>query len=202
MAIQNRNNISLGLGNLELGTYNTADSPVFEAYSDVGAIKTELTIAHTREVLDFESGRPLVTILQEVIREKVIVTATLAELTVASLKMALGQAAISSGTIPTFLDGTSQTLSGTLQSGKTSVVAGTLLKFGGIPTHAYVGLKFTHVKANGKRHVFEGYKASPSGELTLPFRETDWNLYQCVFRLLADTDKDAGEQYYQLFIEQ
>ena len=199
MAIVNKNNISLGLGNLELGTYT---NDVFDAYVDVGAIKTELTIAHTREVLDFESGRPLVTILQEVIRERVVITATLAELTVASLKMSLGQAAITSGTIPTFLDGSSQALSGTLQTGLTDVVSGNLLKFGGIPTHAYVGLRFTHRKAGGKRHVFEGYKASPLGELTVPFRETDWNLYQCQFRLLADTTKDAGEQYYQLFIEQ
>jgi hypothetical protein len=199
MAIVQKNNISLGLGNLELGEYT---NDVFGAYVDVGAIKTELTIAHTREVLDFESGRPLVTILQEVIRERVVVTATLAELSVATLKMALGQAAITSGTIPTFLDGTSTALSGTLQTGLTAVTSGNLLKFGGIPTHAYVGLRFTHRKASGKRHVFEGYKASPTGELTLPFRETDWNLFQCGFRLLADTTKAAGEQYYQLFIEQ
>jgi hypothetical protein len=167
----------------------------------VGAIKTELTIAHTREVLDFESGRPLVIILQEVIREKVTIVATLAELSVATLKMALGQSVVTSGTVPTFLDGTSTALSGTLQTGLTAVVTGNLIEFGGIPTHAYVGLRFTHVKADGKRHIFEGYKASPSGELTLPFRETDWNLYQVTFRLLADTTKTAGKQYYQLHIE-
>lgn len=201
MAIVNKKNISLGLGNLELGAYDEA-TDVFTAYTDIGAIKAELTIANTREVLDFESGRPLVTILQEVIREKVVITATLAELTVATLKMAMGQAATSVGVIPTFMDGTSSALSGTLAPGLSAVVSGDILKFGGIPTHAYVGLRFTHRKASGKRHVFEGYKASPMGELTLPFRETDWNLYQVTFRLLADTSKAAGEQYYQLFIEQ
>jgi hypothetical protein len=200
MPIISKNNISLGLGNLELGTYN-AITGLFETYTDVGAIKTELTIAHTREVLDFESGRPLVIILQEVIREKVTIVATLAELSVATLKMALGQSVVTSGTVPTFLDGTSTALSGTLQTGLTAVVTGNLIEFGGIPTHAYVGLRFTHVKADGKRHIFEGYKASPSGELTLPFRETDWNLYQVTFRLLADTTKTAGKQYYQLHIE-
>lgn len=199
MAIINKNNISLGIGNLELGTYV---NDVFEAYVDVGAIKAEVNIAHTREVLDFESGRPLVTILQEVIRERVLVSATLAELTVATLKMALGQGNISSGTIPTFLDGTSTALSGTLAPGLTDVASGQILKFGGTPTHAYVGLRFTHLKQNGKRHIFEGYKASPNGDLAVPFRESDWNLYQVGFRLLADTTKDAGEQYYQFFIEQ
>jgi hypothetical protein len=199
MAIVNKNNISLGLGNLELGTYT---DEVFDNYVDVGAIKAELTIAHTREVLDFESGRPLVTILQEVIRERVVITATLAELSVASLKNCLGQASVTSGTIPTFLDGTQTTLSGNLTAGLTAVVSGNLIKFGGVATHAYVGLRFTHVKSTGKRHVFEGYKASPLGELTLPFRETDWNLFQVQFRLLADTEKTGGEQYYQLHIEQ
>jgi hypothetical protein len=198
MPIQNKNNISLGIGNLELGTYT---NDVFDAYTDIGAIKSEVNIAITREVLDFESGRPLVTILQEVIRERVVVTATLAEVTMATLKMALGQGNITSGTIPTFLDGTSQALRGTLQTGKTDVTSGTLLKFGGVPTHAYVGLRFTHVKADGKRQIMEGYKASPSGDLTLPFREADWNIYQVSFRLLADTTKTAGEQYFQLFAE-
>jgi hypothetical protein len=198
MPIINKNNISLGIGNLELGDYV---EDVFSAYQDVGAIKSEVNIATTREVLNFESGRPLVTIVQEVIRENVVVSATLAEVAVATLKMALGQGAITSDTIPTFLDGTSVALRGNLQTGTTAVTTGTLLKFGGTPTHAYVGLRFTHVKANGKRQIFEGYKASPSGDLSLPFRESDWNLYSVSFRLLADTTKSAGEQYFQLFIE-
>jgi len=199
MPIINKNNISLGIGNLEFGDYV---NDVFTSYVDVGAIKSEVNIEHTREVLDFESGRPLVVILQEVIRERVTLTATLAELTVATLKSALGQGNITSNTIPTFLDSTSVALKGTLETGTSPVTSGNLLKFGGIATHNYVGIRFTHVKANGKRQIFEGYKASPSGTLTLPFRESDWNLYQVSFRLLADTSKPAGEQYYQLFIEQ
>ena len=74
MAIINKNNISLGIGSLELGEYS---DDVFQSYVDVGAIKSEVSFAHTREVLDFESGRPLVTILQDVIRERVVVTAPL-----------------------------------------------------------------------------------------------------------------------------
>jgi len=199
MPIQNKDNISLGIGNLELGSYT---NDVFDAYADVGAIKSEVTIEHNREVLDFEAGRPLVTILQEVIRESVTVSATLAELNLATLKMALGQGNITSGTTTSFLDGTQTALLGTLQTGKTQVLSGTLFKFGGVPTHAYVGLRFTHVKANGKRQIFEGFKASPSGQLSMPFRESDWNLMAASFRLLADTTRPAGEQYYQFLIEQ
>lgn len=198
MPINEKKNISLGLGALEFGEYI---NDVFQTYHDVGAIKSELTIEHNREVLDFETGRPLVVILQEVVREQVTITATLAEIKLATIKMALGQGVLGSGSIPVFLDGTSNALRGTLQAGTTPVTSGTIMKFGGVPSHAYIGLRFTHQKANGKRVIFEGYKASPMGNLSLPFRETDWNLYQVQFRLLADTCRVQGEQYYQIFIE-
>lgn len=198
MPIGEKKNISLGLGALEFGDYV---NDVFSSYVDVGAIKSELTIEHNREVLDFETGRPLVVVLQEVVREQVTITATLAEIKLATIKQALGQGIVGNGSIPVFLDGSSTALRGTLQAGTTPVTSGTLMKFGGIPTHAFIGLRFTHPKADGTRIIFEGYKASPMGNLTLPFRETDWNLYEVQFRLLADTCRPQGEQYYQLFIE-
>src|SRR5277367_3982662 len=123
MAIQDRRQISLGLGNLEFGTYN-ANTNVFQGYTDIGAIKSEVTIDTQREVLDFESGRPLITIIQEVVREKVMVKATLAEVNMATIKMALGQGNIYSNTVPTFLDGSSSALLGTLQPGYTLVGSG------------------------------------------------------------------------------
>lgn len=198
MPIQNRNSISLGIGTLEFGDFI---NNVFDAYTDVGAIKSEVSIAIQREVLDFETGRPLVTIIQEVIREKVMVKATLAEINLATIKMSLGQGNVYSGSIPTFLDGTSMAPYGTLQPGKSAVTSGTLLKFGGLAAIAYIGIRFTHVRSDGARHIFEGYRASPTGNLTLPFKETDWNMFDAEFRLLADTCRTAGEQYFQLFIE-
>ena len=158
-------------------------------------------IEHDRVVLDFETGRPLLVIKQEVIREKVMVKVTLAELSLATIRQALGTGNITTSTTPVFLDGTSSALFGTLQPGKAAVVPGSLMKMGGLPTHNHVGLRFTHRKATGDRHIFEGYKASPSGKLSLPFKETEWTQYECEFRLLADTTKAAGEQYYQMFIE-
>lgn len=198
MAIVNRNLISLGIGNIEFGEYV---NDVFSSYVDIGAIKSEVSIAVQREVLDFESGRPLVTIVQEVIREKVMIKASLAEFNLNTIRLALGQGNVGSGSIPTFLDATSTALRGTLQPGKTAVTSGTILKFGGTATHAYIGIRFTHVKADGARQIFEGYKASPTGNLALPFKEADWNLYEVEFRLLADTCRPAGEQYFQLFQE-
>lgn len=198
MPINNQNAIDLGLGALEFGNYVNS---VFSSYSDVGAIKSELSIDIEREVLSFESGRPLITIVQQVIREKVMIKATLAELNMAVVKQVLGQGDVFSGSVPTFLDGSQTALRGNLQTGYTAVQSGTLLKFGGLPTIAYIGLRFTHQRADGGRIIFEGYRASPMGKLTLPFKEADWNLYEVQFNLLANTCQPAGEQYFQLFEE-
>jgi hypothetical protein len=198
LPIVNSDNIDLGLGALEFGSYVGG---VFSTYTDVGAIKTELSIEHDREVLDFETGRPLVVIKQEVIREKVTIKAMLAEISLATMTQALGAGTITTSVVPAFLDGSSSALLGTLQTGKSQVVAGTLLSFGGLPTNAFIGLRFTHLKADGHRHIFEGYKASPTGKLTLPFSEEKWSMYDAEFRLLADTSLPAGSQYYQMFVE-
>lgn len=198
MPVNNLNAIDLGLGALEFGNYVNS---VFNAYGDVGAIKSELSIDIQREVLGFETGRPLITIVQQVIREKVMIKATLAELNMATVKQVLGQGNVYSGSVPTFLDGSQNALRGNLQAGYTAVQSGTLFKFGGLPTIAFIGLRFTHQRADGGRIIFEGYRASPMGKLTLPFKEADWNLYEVEFSLLANTCNAAGEQYFQLFEE-
>ncbi len=201
MPVVNKNNITLGLGNLEFGDYvTTGPVPVFQGYHDVGAIKSELSVEINREIKEFETGRPLIVILQECIRESVMVKCQLAEMAMATIKESLGQGVITTGTT-SFLDGTNTALGGTLAPGYTPVVSGTLLQFGGVPTHAFVGLRFTHLKADGNRQIFEGYYASPTGALTLPFRETDWSVYDVTFRLLANTALPAGQQYFQFFKE-
>jgi hypothetical protein len=199
MAVVDKNNIALGIGNVEFGSYSTAGA--FIGYTDIGAIKTEVNMEHNREVKEFETGRPLVIIKQEVIRESVILKFTFAELNLGTIKSTLGQGVITTSVLPTFLDGSSTALSGTLQTGTTSVMSGALYKFGGLPTLTTIGIRFTHVKSNGMRQVFEGYIASPKGTLTLPFKETDWNLFEATFQLLANTALPAGQQYYQFFIE-
>ncbi len=198
MPIVNKANISLGLGTLEFGNYV---NNVFQGYTDVGAIKSEASIETNREVKDFETGRPMVVVVQEVIRESVTFKATLAEVNLAIIKQSLGQGNVTSSVTTSFLDGSQTAPTGFLQAGNTSIVQGTLFTFGGLPTHAFIGLRFTHAMASGNRHIFEGYYASPMGQLTLPFRETDWNLYEVSFRMLANTTLPAGSQYYQFFKE-
>jgi hypothetical protein len=191
MPVIDKKKIQLGLGALEFGAYT---NDVFGAYEDVGAIKSRLDIMIEREVLDFETGRPLLVVKQDVVRERVSVRATLAEIKLANIKAVLGQGVLTSSVVPTFLDGTQNAMRGNLQAGTTSVAPGTLLKFGGLPTHAYIGLRFTHARSEDeKRTIWEFYKASPTGSLGVPFNETDWNLMDVEFRVLADTTKAAED---------
>lgn len=197
----NTDNISLGLGTLEFGTYDT--NGVFTSYSFVGAIKAEGTMTYQRNILPFETGRPLLMVKQQATQEQFMVQFTLAEVTVANIKNSLGAGTQSSSVIPVFLDATSNAPVGDLTSSITAVTTADILKFGGQCDVNTIGLRFTHELSctSGTRQILEVYKASPVGNLALPFRETDWNLYQVEFRSLADTTKPAGQQYCQFVIE-
>jgi hypothetical protein len=193
-------NISLGLGILEFGDF-TADA--FVAYRDVGAIKTTLNLTLTREISGFETGRPLVMVKHEVIRETAQLAATLAEITAANLKSALGGGVLSSSVTPTFLDGTAVAPKGDLTDSNTAVGISDITKFGGQCDLNRLAIRFTHLKSctSGKRHVLEIYRAIPTGTLTLPFSETDWNQFEVTFECHADTTRPAGEQILQFVNE-
>jgi hypothetical protein len=198
----NTDNISLGLGTLEFGTYDM--NGAFTAYGFVGAIKAEGTMTYQRTILPFTTGRPLLAVKQQTTEEQFQIQFTLAEVTVANIKNSLGAGSVTSSVIPVFLDGTSNAPVGDLTSSMTAVTASDVLKFGGQCDVNTIGLRFTHGLScgTGKRQILEVYKASPMGTLALPFRETDWNLYQVEFHSLADTTKPAGQQYCQFIVEQ
>jgi hypothetical protein len=198
----NTDNISLGLGTLEFGSYDSNGN--FVAYNFVGAIKAEGTMTYQRSILPFTTGRPLLRVKQQATEEQFEVQFTLAEVTVANIKQSLGAGVSSSGVTPVFLDGTSVAPVGDLTSSMTAVGSSQILDFGGQCDVTTIGLRFTHELScsSGKRQILEVYKASPMGNLAVPFRETDWNLYQVQFQSLADTTKAAGKQYCRFIIEQ
>lgn len=193
-------NISLGLGVLEFGDFV---SDAFVAYRNAGAIKTTLNLTMTREITGFETGRPLVMIKHEVIRETAQLVATLAEITVANLKTALGGGVISSSVTPGFLTGTAAAPTGDLTDSNSAVGVSDILKYGGQCDLNRLAIRFTHLKScgSGKRHVLEIYRAIPTGTLTLPFSETDWNQFEVTFECHADTTRPAGEQILQFVNE-
>jgi hypothetical protein len=196
----NENNIHLGLGILEVGRYS---SGVFTAYRNFGAIKATGTLNWNRTTQEFDTGRPLMSIKREVTKEVLMAQFTLAEITVANLKDAVGGGTQTDSVTPTFVDGTSIAPTGDLTDSNTSVGVSDIYKFGGQCDVAKVALRFTSIKscATGKRYIFEMFIAEPNGTLALPFEETNWSQYQIQFDAIADLTKPAGEQYGALIIE-
>jgi len=196
----NEQNLHLGLGILEVGRYSGG---VFSAYRNFGAIKATATVTWKRDQNKFQTGRPLQTIKKETTLEELMVQFTLAELTTANLKDSVGGGVQSSSVTPVFVDGTSIAPTGDLTDSNTSVGVSDIYKFGGQCDVQKVALRFTSIKscATGKRYIFEMYIAEPTGNLAVPFSETDWTQYQIEFEAIADLTKPAGEQYGQLVIE-
>lgn len=193
--------ISLGLGVAEIGVFDS--NFVFTAYTDLGAIKTAVELNIDQTIQDFDSGRPLQTLKREIVQQKTTVKFTLAEIKVATLKRMLGNGTITSSTTTTFLDGTSIAPTGDLSSSVTAVTLGDKFESGGLCDLENVGIRFTHLLScsTGKRGILEVYKAQATGRLTLPFKETDWSLVDAEWGCLADTNRAAGKQVFQYFIE-
>lgn len=201
-SIINTADISLGIGVLEFGQYDDAGN--FTAYSHVGAIKGTFTATVTREVRFFETGRPLLRVKNEVLREMIEVTFTMAELRVANIKMALGGGVATLSTSgATFLDGTDTALKGDLTDSLVPVGVNDKFTAGGqcdLLTH---GLRFVHLKScnTGKRQIIEVYKATSTGRLAMAYNEEDWDQWEVTFSSLADTSREGGNQLFQLIDE-
>jgi len=199
-SIINTDNLALGLGTLEFGEFVNG---AFVAYRYVGAIKATVNLALTRETQFFETGRPLQEVKREVIREFAEITCTLAEVTAANLKAALGGGTVTSSTTPTFLTGNAQAPTGELTDSVTTVGVSDVVSIGGQCAMNNLAIRFTRQKSciTGKRQIIEVFKAVPTGTLTLPFAETDYTQYEVSFRGLADTTRAAGNQILQVVIE-
>lgn len=202
MAAVNTEKIHLGLGTLEIGTYS---SGVFQAYDFAGAITATGTITITRTIQDFMTGRPRQTVKREVSEEAVTAAFSLAELTVANIKNAIGSGISSSNQAVTFLDGTTVAPVGDgLSDSMIAVAAGNeVLKFGGGCDVISVALRFTHLKScgSGLRQIWEFFLASPSGELAMPYTEEDWQTTEVTWNVLSDLTKPVGERFFTLIDE-
>jgi hypothetical protein len=194
--------IQVGLGTLEFGQYV---SGVFVAYRNVGAIKATASFAWTREGIEFETGRPLQIIKRDVIRERLQATFTLAEISVANLREALGlgTANLSSSVSPTFMTGNAQAPKGDLTDSITTVGVSDIFHGGGDCDYKHMAIRFTHIKScgSGARQIVELFKADPVGTLTLPFSEAEYALFEVQFMALADTTRASGAQLFQFVDE-
>lgn len=198
----NEEKIGLGLGVLEIGSYVNG---VFQAYRNVGAIKATLTITWTREINKFTTGRPLRTVKSEATTEMFTLTATLAEVSVANLRDALSlPGALSESVVPSFLTGNAVAPTGDIFTDSVQAVGvSDIVKFGGQCDLSVVALRFTHPKScsAGTRQIVEVFRAQTTGQLALPYNETEWNQYEVTWEALIDQSRPAGEQYMQFIDE-
>jgi len=201
-SVINEENIDLGLGQLEIGSYVNG---AFVAYRNVGAIRGTATLTITRETLDYETGRPLQKVKREVIREAASFVFTMSELTIANLKEISGAGTSSSGGAPTFMDGSAQAPVGDLTDSYTTVVSAGIWKLGGDCSLNVAAVRFTHRRScesgAAKRAILEIYRAQFGGTLTLPFNEADWNESEVTLEAQADFTRPAGEQLLQYVLE-
>lgn len=197
----NSEKIVLGLGALEFGRYDA--NGVFQSYRNAGTIKGVLTLNLEQTIAEMMTGRPQRPVKQEKTIENVTVSFTLAEMSVANLKDAIG-GGIQTESVPvTFLTGNAQAPVGDLTDSYTTVVLVDKFEYGGQCDLARVALRFTRLKScgTGKRQILECYIAQAQGPLSLPFSETDYTQFECTFRLLADLTKPTGTQFFQLLDE-
>lgn len=201
-SVVNVNNIHLGLGQLEIGAYVNGS---FVSYRSIGAIRGTLDLAITRETVNYQTGRPLNIVHQEVVRELFAFKFTLSELTIANLKDMLGAGTSSSGGVPTFMTGNAQAPVGDLTDSFLAVTNADILKLGGACDLNQTAIRFTHRKvcdgSNTKRQIIEIYRAQFTGTLTLPYHEDQWNESEVTFNALADFTKPAGQQILQIVDE-
>lgn len=193
--------ISLGIGVLEFGYYDEND--VFQGFQDVGIIKGTWQMQVTRETREFEGGRPLQELKAEVLRERVEITFQMAEFRVANLKFAFGGGVITDSIAPVFLDGSNAAPKGDLTDSVVGVASANSYTLGGQCDLDRVSLRFTHQKSciDEKRQIVEVWIARAMGDVTLPFQEEDWNLFQVQFRAIADLNRPAGSQLFRILDE-
>ena len=194
--------IQLGLGDLEIGAFVNGS---FVSYRSVGAIRGEAMLTFQRETVNYQTGRPLMIVKREVVRELVTFAFRMSEITVANLKDMLGDpGTTSSGQTPTFLTGNNQALLGDLTDSMLAVTNADIFTIGGSCNLNRAALRFTHRKQCGavtKRQIVEIFRATPTGALATPFREADWNESEVTFDGEADLTRPAGQQLMQFINE-
>lgn len=70
--------------------------------------------------------------------------------------------------------------------------------FGGLSGVTYQPGQFIHNRADLRRIIADLWRCSTNGRLLLEFRETEWNLYDVQFNLIADLGRPEGQLYFKL----
>ena len=170
-------NISLGTGRLYINNI------------EVGYLKGDVEFSYARNKLDFKPSGALGPVAQYVISEECLLKAAIAELKTANLKLAMGitsSVASFSGDPsynPASFDGDNAKVYDSLKFGGDTTIDNTL------------AVRFEHIRPNTtKKIVVILYTAVSMSELTLTFKDEDFNIHDLVLKGLADDNRPAGDQ--------
>ena len=167
---------------------------------DVGHLKGTVEFNYELENVPFKPSNELGPVKVFKIREGATLKASLAELDVANLRLAMGitpaQGEIRASTsFPILVTGTGCSVAGAASASFDS------MQFGGAKNTDEMCLRFTHTRPNGKTFHVIFYKAVNMDGFTLPFHEEEVTLYDITFTGLTDSSRDAGDKIGML-IEQ
>jgi len=168
--------VTLGTGDLYLNKIN------------VGHLKGDVVLTVEGEFVDFKPANMTGKVKRFVTGETVKLTASLAEIKVANMRLALGvsTAVTESSSFPSY------------DPSEYSAAASSsfdVISFGGDKTVAEVSLRFEHTRpGTTKKIVVVFYAAVSNRVLNLPFHEEDIILSDVEWEALADADRSAGDQ--------
>jgi hypothetical protein len=155
---------------------------------EVGHLKGDVVVTLEGESVDFKPSSMTGIVKRFVIRESAKLTASLAEIKLANMRLALGvtTAVTSSSSFPEY-DPSSYTA--------TASSSYDIVNFGGDKTVSEVSLRFEHTRpGTTKKIVVVFYQAVSNRLLNLPFHEEDIVLSDVEWMALADSTRTAGDQ--------
>ncbi len=155
---------------------------------DVGHLKGDVVLTHEGTFVDFKPSNLTGIVKRFVISEVVKLTASLAEMKSANMRLALG--------VTTAIDG-SQSFPEYDPSSFTATTSSSydIINFGGDKTVSEVSLRFEHTRpGTTKKVVVVFYQSVSNRMLNLPFHEEDIILSDVEWMALADSTRTAGDQ--------
>jgi len=173
------NKVTLGNGQLYIDGVN------------VGYLKGNVEFTYGREMVDFKPANEMGVVKKFVISEHASLKASLAELKVANLRLAMGinEAVGASQSFPA--DEGSPSGASYIPDASASF---DVMTFGGKKTVNELPIRFEHERPDGKEVVIVLYKCVANPEITIPFDEENVILHDLTFDALVDSDRTAGDQ--------
>lgn len=155
---------------------------------DVGHLEGQVQVQYTREKLLFKPAHMLGNVKAFAVGEGAQISANVAQITAANIKLALGVTTTISES--TTLSGIPASVSWDPSSGS----SWDYLTFGGAKAEREFGVRLEHTKPDGKKIVVCLYKAHSNTDLVLPFADKAFVIHNLVLEALADATRSEGDQ--------